>query len=248
GDDALLDRRHALDVHLHAEIAARHHHRVGRGDDRVEMLYRLRRLDLDDDVGRAVPRLELAPQPGDVFRAAHERQRHEIDVAGVVRGPVEIVQILVGQRADREIAARKVQTLPRTRVAGERDAQPGPAGRALHYRHRDGAVRKQHRLTDGEVVGQLAIGAGELYRGRGRAGDQRELVIHPAVENIAGDRLEPHLRTAQVLQHADVAIHLAADSADRREDGAVFLVRAVREIETEHVDAGGDELAQHGRF
>ena len=49
---------------------------------------------------------ELAPQACDVLRLSHERQRDEIDVVGVLRRPVEIVQILVGQRFDGEIRAR----------------------------------------------------------------------------------------------------------------------------------------------
>jgi hypothetical protein len=109
---AAMNPRDPLDVHFHAQVAARHHHRVRRGNDRVEMQHRLRLLDLDHDVGRAFPRLELATQAFDVLRLSHERQRHEVDVVGVLRRPIEIVQILVGQRSDGEIRAREIESLP----------------------------------------------------------------------------------------------------------------------------------------
>ena len=43
-------------VDLDAQVAARHHHGVGLGDDRVEVGHGLRLLDLGDDPGAAVPR------------------------------------------------------------------------------------------------------------------------------------------------------------------------------------------------
>ena len=77
-----------------------------------------------------------------------------------------------------------------------------------------------------------------------RLGHQRELVVEMAVHDIAGERVQPHLRPAEVLQNGDVALHLAAQRPDVGKDGAVFLVRAVREVEAEHIDARLEELAQ----
>ena len=51
GEDALLQRRHRLGRHLHAEIAARHHDAVALLDDLVEMLDGLRLLELGHDGG-----------------------------------------------------------------------------------------------------------------------------------------------------------------------------------------------------
>ena len=48
-DDRLLDARDLLERTLEPEIAARHHHAVGRRQDRVEVLERLRPLDLRDE-------------------------------------------------------------------------------------------------------------------------------------------------------------------------------------------------------
>jgi hypothetical protein len=51
GEDALLQRRHRLGRHLHAEVAARHHDAVALLDDLVEVIDGLRLLQLGHDGG-----------------------------------------------------------------------------------------------------------------------------------------------------------------------------------------------------
>ena len=60
GDDPLLHGRHPRHVQLDAQVAPRDHHRVGLGDDRVEVGQRLALLDLGDDPGAAAAALQLA--------------------------------------------------------------------------------------------------------------------------------------------------------------------------------------------
>ena len=221
---------------------------VGRGDDRLQVPHRLRLLDLDHDPGRALPGLQFAAQPGDVVRAADERQPHELHVAGVTCGPVEIVQVLVGQRLDGQLRAGQVQPLPRPQPPGERHLQPGPARGGVGHGHRHGAVGEQDCLAGLEVVRQLAVRAGQFPGAvRGAVGDQGELLTQRALDQVAGDRAEPHLRPAQVLQDADVPARLPAHRPDVGENGGVLLVRPVREVEPEHVDAGLDQPPQDGR-
>jgi len=77
--------------------------------------------------------------------------------------------------------------------------------------------------------------------------DERELVVQSALQHVTGERVETHLRPTQILQNRDVPLHLPADAADIGDDGAVFLVCGVGEIETEAVDSGIDESSQHVR-
>ena len=56
-EDLPLDDRHALGRELDAEIAARDHDAVARGDDALEVLDRVRRLDLGDDRRGRAPRV-----------------------------------------------------------------------------------------------------------------------------------------------------------------------------------------------
>ena len=67
--DLPLDDGHALGRELDAEIAARDHDAVGGGDDALEVLDRVGRLDLGDD-GRG-----LAPVAGDVADEAEVSAR-----------------------------------------------------------------------------------------------------------------------------------------------------------------------------
>jgi hypothetical protein len=160
----------------------------------------------------------------------------------VLRGPVEIVQVLLGQRADGQIAAREVQSLPRSQAAGQRYFHARAPRRDIGHDHGDRAIGEQNGLAGLEIVRQRPVRAGDFPRGRRRVGDQRELVVQTTVQNIAAEWVESHLRAAQILQHGDVTLHVATERSDVGENGAVFLVRAVREVEPEHADACRDEL------
>ena len=87
--DALLQARHLLERHFDAEIAARHHQRVGDLDDLVETGDRLRLLDLGHDQrARAGDLLDLEH----VLRPLHEGDRHPIDA--LLQRRVEIGAVL----------------------------------------------------------------------------------------------------------------------------------------------------------
>ena len=90
----LLHAGHRLERHLHAEIAARDHDGVGELHDLVELLQRLRLLDLGHDAGAALHDLARF---GDVVRTLDEGERHPVDFGG--EHCVEIAPVLVGQRA-----------------------------------------------------------------------------------------------------------------------------------------------------
>lgn len=94
-DDAFLDARHALRRHLYAEVAARHHDRVGALGDRLDGAHRAGLLDLGHEEGL------VADQPTglvDVLRALHEGQRHPVDPQFQAEG--QVAAVLVGQRAE----------------------------------------------------------------------------------------------------------------------------------------------------
>ena len=97
----LLDAGHLFERHFDAEIAARHHQRVGELDDLVEPLHRLRLLDLGHHGGAAARDLLGL---GDVLGPLHEGQRDPVD-AGVERR-LEIGAVLVGERGEREWSSR----------------------------------------------------------------------------------------------------------------------------------------------
>ena len=93
GDDPLLGDRHVLGAELDAQVAARDHHAVGRRQDRLQVVERLRLLDLRDH--RRAPRRASATSAFACSTScglAHEGQRHEVDPVldaerEVARGP-----------------------------------------------------------------------------------------------------------------------------------------------------------------
>ena len=56
----------------------------------------------------------------------------------------------------------------------------------------------------------------------------------------------PDFWTAQVLQDRDVAAGLTGGAADARDRFGVPFVRAVREIQTDDVDPGGNQFGDAG--
>ena len=79
-DDRFLEKRHFLKRHLDAQVASRHHHAVGFGQNFIEMGPRLGLFDLGDHGQRfgALGGQELA-QSGEILATAHERQGHHVD-------------------------------------------------------------------------------------------------------------------------------------------------------------------------
>ena len=100
--DLLLDAGHGFQRHLDAEVAARHHQRVGQLDDLVEPGDRLRLLDLRHQQ-RAAAR-DLA-RLGQIVRPLDEGQRHPVD-AGCQHG-VEVARSLsVSAPTGRSVSGR----------------------------------------------------------------------------------------------------------------------------------------------
>ncbi len=76
-DDLLLATWHGFERKLHAQIAARHHHRIGEADDLVQRVERGRLFELCHHAGASGGGFA---QFGDIVGALHERQRHPIDI------------------------------------------------------------------------------------------------------------------------------------------------------------------------
>ncbi len=105
-----------LERHFDAEVAARHHHRVGDGEDVVETLDRLRLFDLGHHQ-RAIAgdRLHL----DDVLGALDERQRDPVDALLQRRG--EIGAVLFGHRRGRDRRVGQADALLVGDAAGDLD-------------------------------------------------------------------------------------------------------------------------------
>jgi hypothetical protein len=95
----LLHQRDLLQRQFHAEVAAGDHDPVEGLDDRLEVLDRLRLLQLGDDGDGDVLLPHDVAHQLDVGRRAHERQRDEVHRQ--VQGEAEVLLVLVRHRRAR---------------------------------------------------------------------------------------------------------------------------------------------------
>ena len=104
--DLFLQPGHFFGRQFHAEVAARHHHRVRLLDDLVQVLDRRGLFQLDHD--RGTPGDQLA-RLGDVVRLLDERQRYPLDAE--VKAEPQVLAVFFRQRGKVEDDARHVDPL-----------------------------------------------------------------------------------------------------------------------------------------
>lgn len=233
-DDAFLDAWHALRRHLYAEVAARHHDRVGALGDRLDGAHRAGLLDLGHEEGL------VADQPTglvDVLRALHEGQRHPVDPQFQAEG--QVAAVLVGQRAELQHRFRHVDTLAIGQLATHRHAGLDGVAVAVDHFQADLAVVQQqaHARFQGmddlrmrQVDPPLVAGGVAEVEGEGLP----TLQLH----GTGGEAADPQLRTLQVHEHADRVVQLRFHLAHPGEALRVIGVVAVAEVQAEQVGAG----------
>ena len=239
--ELLLDARHLLQRHLHAEVAARHHDRVGDVHDVVEPVHRRGLLDLGHHRGAAAADLLRL---GDVLRSLDERQPDPVD-AGVERG-VEIGAVLRGQRGERDQGVGQADALAVGELAADLDFGDDLFAACLRHHQADLAVVEQQAMTGldaGEDFGMRQLYAIEVAR----LGVLVEREGCAVVEHrrTVGERADAQLRSLQVAQDADRPGVFRLHRADRGDELAHPVVRGVAHVDAERVGAGLEQFADH---
>ena len=207
----LLHARHFFQRHFDAEIAARHHQRIGEIEDIAEPAHRLRLLDLGHH--RRAPAREFLGFR-DVFGPLNERQRDPVD-PGIERR-FEVGDVLRRQGGERNDGVGQADALAVRYFAADFDAR----GDAL----RTDIGRNQAQLAVVDQQRVAGLDGGENLRMRqlhalGVAG--RRVVVEDeilALVDLGGavlERAEPQLRALQIDQDADRPVVIRLDGADR---------------------------------
>ena len=115
-DHLLLDARHVLRRQFHAEIAARHHHPVGKREYFVQTLDGGGLFQLGHDGG---PPADDLARRGDVVGTLHEAESDPVDAEG--QGEFEIVAVLFGKGRDRQHDVRDVDPFMVAQPPAEQD-------------------------------------------------------------------------------------------------------------------------------
>ena len=243
GDDPLLQHRHPVDRHLDAEVAARHHHRVGGGDDLVEVVHRPAALELGDErdrrrrSGRPAGLADRPAQRREVGGAADVARRQVVDPLGDGEGDVGAV--LVGDR-EAEVAVGEVDPLAAPHLAAGDHPRRHPLAAPLADRQLDQPLVDQHPLAGAEEVEEPGLVHRQLDAGSGRAEVDRLARLERPRREI---RRQPEAGPHQVEHHRDVAPGRVGGLAHQPDALAVPVVGAVREVEADDVDAGVDQVA-----
>ena len=175
GDDRLLDARDLLERTLEPEVAARHHDAVGGRQDRVELLERLRPLDLRDERHVGVRRAHDPPRRVAVVGRLHEAQRHEVDAER--QAELQVLFVLRRHRRRRQFDAGRVDALVLPELAAVDDLGHELAVAALAHAQLDLAVVEQQPRAGLGVGDEVGVGGKDAARAAiAVAGADAELV------------------------------------------------------------------------
>ena len=230
-DDLLLRNRHFLERELDAEVAARHHHAVGRAHDALDVLQRRVLLDLRDDEDRLG---HQRAQLGDVGRAAHEAQREVVEL--LLDGERGVGAILLRDGRRGHVHAGKVDALVALDLATVHDARGDPRRIYVQHDELDEAIVHEYAITDVDVGRQRLVGNRHLVGPRlilRTEHDIRTLLE----ESRRGQRTDANSRPLQVAENGHRPAVLRRELAHDADGAGVLLVRAVREVDTGDVQA-----------
>ncbi len=214
---------------------------VGQRQDAVQVVQRLRLLQLGHDPGPAVgdgARLRH------VLRPLHEGQADVVHA--VVQGEAQVLVVLLRQRGYRQHHVRHVDAL----AVGQRAAGDDlafqvvlpPAGHAQAQL----AVIQQQRGAD--AGGHHDLGVRQLHpagvaRHRGQV--EAEGSARSAAHASGLEGAHPQLRPLHVGQDADRAARFRFQRADDGDVGGVVVMAAMAEVQPEHVGAAAEQPAEH---
>ena len=237
----LLHARHFLERHLDAEIAARHHQRVGEVENVVQSRHRLRLFDLGHHRSAAARDLLCF---GYVFRPLDEGERDPID-AGIERC-FEISEVLRRQRGDRNDGIGQAHAFAACNFAADFHARDNALRFRLGHDQSQLAVVDQERvarLDGGEDFRMRQVDARRLARRWIGVEDQilAGIDLRPIIPEIA----EPQFRSLQIDQDADRPLVIGLDVADRLHELAHLVVARVTHIDAKDVGAGLEQPLDH---
>ena len=213
-------------------------------DDRLEVVDGLRLLQLGD---HRQPRARLVHDLVDlvdVGRAAHERQRDDVDAQA--EGELEVRAVLLRHRRHRHVHPGQRQAL----VVADRAALGDPADHVVALDgddpQADLAVVHQEPVVRAGVGGEALVRGGDPVVGAGHVVDRDPHLLAgaPLQRARAGrEAAQPDLRPLQVREDPDgVALGVRA-RADHVVHPLVVFAVAMAEVQARDVHAGLDQLA-----
>ena len=154
-DDAALENRQLLELHLRAQVAAGDHDDVGRVDDGVDVADGFLVLDLGDDLRLAFECLHRLAQLTDVGGIPHERSGDVVRAA--LDGEGKVLVILFRQGGQIQAHARQVDVTARAHRPRRFHITEHAVRLDDVDAHQQGAVVHDEGVTHGDVAHQSLV-------------------------------------------------------------------------------------------
>ncbi|HRO57884.1 MAG TPA: phosphoglycerate kinase [Burkholderiaceae bacterium] len=237
GDDALLHQRDLREVDLDPQVAARHHHAVGRRHDGVERNKGPALLDFRHEQ-RRLTLGQAGAHPREILGALYERHPDPVD--SLRQREIQMLPVGRSRNEHGQLRIRHVDAGARAHGPADHHLELGPYRGGMHHAQLDCAVGQVHPFTDaqsGEQFGvahrQRAVGARFERERHARA------VIEPAP--VLGNGTEAELGTRQIGEDGHRLAETPCRLAYLRDAPRVLRMLAMRQVQPSHVHAGAHE-------
>jgi hypothetical protein len=229
-------------AYLHAQVAARHHHCVGKLDDGIQSLDGRGLLQLGQHTGAAIDdRAQLLH----ILRPLHEGQRHPVHTQA--EAEVQILAVLGCERRNGQQRRRHIHALAFGEQAAGNDNGVGMAQVAGRHAQAQLAVIEQQFMPGLQHRKDLRVRQAHPRRIAGRFVQvQPEGRARHKRDRAGGKGADAQLWPLQIQQHRNGPPHLALDVPDQRQPLPLLGMGAVAEIEPEHVRARIEQGANGG--
>ena len=242
-DDVLLDAGQLGEVDLNAQVTTGHHDGIGCGEDAVDVVHTLTVLDFGNDADVGIVLIQQVADVVHILCGAHKGSSDE--VKAVLHTKDDVLAVLLAQVGHGQMHAGHIDTLFGLDLAAvQHGADDVGVGDLLNVQHdqavvqHDGAaglhVLGQILVSDGaDLLGALHLAGGQ---GKGLAGFQH---LHTVLELLQAD-----LGALGVQQGGNGLAQLLTQRLQLCQTATVLLVGTVGEVETGHVHAVCNQVAQ----
>ena len=240
----LLNHRDIFERHFHAEVAARHHDAVRRFEDLLDVVYALDGLYFGNDAHAAVVGHKNVTDVLNVLGRAREGGRDEIVTHAAAE--LNVGAVLPTDKGHRQVGAGEVHAL----VVGDGAAVYDRAdnlsvGLGVNAKP-DEPVIDQNSATHRNVRGQIFVGDRRPRRvAQNLVGSKGESLAFLEYDLAALKIAKADLGAFGVKQGSDRKAEFPANTDNPAELGFMFLMSAVGKVESCHIHACRDKLAEH---
>ena len=243
-NEVLLQRGDFCKINFHAQVAAGHHDAVRYGQNLINVVDAFLVFDFGNDAHAGVVLVQQMANLHDVLRAAGKAGGHQI--VPLLDAEQNILPVALAHIGHGQMYAGNIDALfGFDNAVIFHGADNVGVGDFLNVQT-DEAVIQHDAAACPHIVGQVLVGDGaDLVGALDLAAGQRELLARHQLFHPVGEGAQTDLRAFGVQHGGHGHTQLLRQSAQLVQTALVLGVIAVRKIESGHVHAVFQQLAQH---